>query len=374
VVRHRTPCEWPRRCLTGRAVGFSRLPEVALTTTARVRRSWIWATAGLGLLVAVVIWAALFRPDPAGSSPPRHQVGLPPHFRAFSPTSYWNTPLPPGAPVDPRSADMMRFIENHSVPGYVTFPGISGEGVWGNPIYQAKRGDPTYVVRNTCSFRQPPEFGAMRIPKGAQQDPTSDGAMTVYDRQNGVVYALWHSSFDATSKTWSACGGAVYYLYSNGLEGTLPQSNEKRNFGHRGVPPSTYAVTLQEIRSGAIHHVLKLAVDLTSQEFVFPMVGSDGRSNDPDAPPEGARIRIDPSIDLSQLHLRPAALIVARALQDYGAIIGDQDGGPTALKLENTVAEGLGQEWDRLLGNDSLARLPLRDYEIVALGYDPTRP
>ncbi len=268
----------------------------------------------------------------------------------------------------------MRFIESHSSPDYVTFPGAGGEGVWGNPIYQAKPGDPSYAVRNSCSFHQPPEFSSMRIPTGANPDPSSDGAMTVYDRQNGVVYGLWHTRFDAASRTWSACGGAVYYLYSNGLEGTLPQSNEKRNFGHRGAPPTTYAVTLEEIRSGSIDHALKLAINLTSHHFVFPMVGSDGNSNDPNAPPEGARIRIDPSIDLSQLNLSPAALTVATALQTYGAIIGDQDGGPTALKLENTVAEGLGQKWDHLLGKESLAKLPLQDYEIVALGYDPTHP
>jgi hypothetical protein len=52
------------------------------------------------------------------------------------------------------------------------------------------------------------------------------------------------------------------------------------------------------------------------------------------APPEGARIRIKPSIDLSTFDLSPQAMTIARALQEYGAVIGDQSGGPASLKLE----------------------------------------
>ena len=43
-------------------------------------------------------------------------------------------------------------------------------------------------------------------------------------------------------------------------------------------------------------------------------------------------------MDLSKLGLSPAALTVARALQAYGAVIGDQSGASVELKVENVVA------------------------------------
>ncbi|MCX7015398.1 MAG: hypothetical protein NTW86_23070, partial [Candidatus Sumerlaeota bacterium] len=124
----------------------------------------------------------------------------------------------------------------------------------------------------------------------------------------------------------------------------------------------------------AIRHVLKIAVNTTKAAHVFPMVGDEKGTQAADAPPEGARIRIKASIDLSQRDLSPAARVIATALQQYGAVIGDQSGGPVNLKVENTVAEGRGQRWEGVLSEDALASIPLDDYEIVELGYGENGP
>lgn len=290
---------------------------------------------------------------------------------AFAEDSYWNTPLPPDAPVDPDSDEIVAFIAADSSSGYVRLAGTSSTGAWGNPIYRANRHDPAYAVHNTCGYRQPPEFAGLHIPAGARPDPTSDAAMTVYDRPQRIVAALWRASWDAESGRWSACGGAVYYLDSNGLAGELPSSDEPRNRGHRGVPPSTYAVRFAEIEAGSIDHVLKIAVDTTKCEHVFPMVGDECGTTARYAPPEGARIRIAADVDLDALGLSPPALVVARALQRYGAVIGDQSGGPVALKVENTIAEGKGWRWNGVLTHDSLRAIPWSAFEIVELGYRP---
>jgi hypothetical protein len=295
-------------------------------------------------------------------------------YRAFSPSSYWNTPLPLDAPVDTNSENIIAFIKEHSTTDFVHFGGATPEGTWGNPIYWAKRGNPSYEIRNTCSFEPPPEFASVRIPRGARPDPSSDSAMTVYDVAKGHVYAFHWTNYDKASDTWSACGGAVYYLNSNGLHGTLRRSDEPRNDGHRGVPPPAFAVRYDEVQFGEINHVLKIGVTATKCAHVFPMVRDECGTTATHAPPEGTRIRIKPSIDLSLLGLSAPELVVARALQEYGAVIGDQGGGPVSLKLENTVAEGRGQLWDGVLTSDSLAAIPLDGYEVIELGYDPTRP
>jgi hypothetical protein len=191
--------------------------------------------------------------------------------------------------------------------------------------------------------------------------------MTVYDLDKGLVYGFLYASFQ--NNEWSSCGGTVYYLNSNGLEGTLSQSDEARNFGHRGVPPPTYAVRYDEIQAGVIDHVLKIAVNNTADENVFPMTGHQNGSTDSYAPPEGTRIRIKPSVDLSRMSLSPAARVVATALQKYGAVIGDQSGGPVALKVENTIVEGRGWLWNGVLNYQSLSSITLDKFDVIQRGY-----
>jgi hypothetical protein len=281
--------------------------------------------------------------------------------------------LPADAPVDPSSDEIRAFIKADSTTDYIRFAGATDHGRWGNPIYWASVGDPSYSIRNSCTFEQPPEFGSIRIPKGARPDPSSDAAMTVYDLDKGLVYGLHRAEYDSANDSWSACGGTVYYLRSNGLHGKLWPSDEPRNQGHRGVPPSAYAVRYDEVQFGEINHVLKIAVPTTKCQHVFPMVRDECGTGATFAPPEGTRIRIRPSVDLKSRGLSPAELVVARALQEYGAVIGDQSGGPVSLKVQNTMAEGRGQMWLGVLSTDSLASIPLDDYEVIELGFDPTR-
>lgn len=290
-------------------------------------------------------------------------------YRAFDPRSYWNTPLPADAPIDPNSNAIIAWLRRDNDPNYITLASASSSGKWGMPIYWSGRGDPTWNVVNTCSLRQPPEFSKVRIPVGAAPDPTSDAAMTVFDRGRGRVYGFHNAHFDTTTKQWKACGGTVYYLSSLGLDGRLRQSDNPRNFGHRGFPPPTWAVRLDEIKAGSIDHVLKIAVHHTGCKHVFPAVADECGTRAADAPPEGTRIRIKPSVDLGRLDLSPAALVIATALQRYGAVIGDQSGGGPSLKLENTVAEGRGQLWKGRLTPEALASIPLGLFEVVKLGY-----
>ena len=295
--------------------------------------------------------------------------------RAFTASSYWNTPLPADAPADPGSARMIEWLKRDSHPDYVRLAGLKASGVWGQPIFWAQEGDPAYDVRAT-KYALPAEFASLRIPQGARPDPTSDAEFAVYDLGRGYVAQLWAAQYDPSADRWSAGGGAIHYLASNGLDRAWTQfpDTDPRNRGHRGVPAPVMAVRLDEIQAGAIPHVLKLAVNTTKAAHVFPMTGDEQGTTANDAPPEGARIRIKPSVDLARRDLSPAARVIATALQQYGAVIGDQSGGPINLKVQNTVAEGRGPLWDGVLSEAALASIPLDDYEIVMLGYGQTGP
>ncbi|MDQ3986730.1 MAG: hypothetical protein M3280_09565 [Actinomycetota bacterium] len=289
-------------------------------------------------------------------------------YRAFSAASYWNSPLPLDAPVDPRSRAMVAYLERDSAYDHIRLAGTESDGGWGEPIYWARPTDPVYNVRST-RYDLPNEFSSIRIPLGARPAATPDRQMTIYDLLGGGVYKLWQARYDPGSDTWTAGGGSFYYLRSNGLHGSLKESDEPRNDGHRGVPPAIHAVRWDEIRTGAIDHVLKVSINTPAMRHAWPMIGSDGDSLDPSAPPQGARLRIKPSVDLSQLDLSPAALVLATALQRYGVIVGDSSGAAVSMKLENTVQEGRGARWEGVLAADSLKAIPFDMFEFVKTGY-----
>jgi hypothetical protein len=292
-------------------------------------------------------------------------------YRSFSDRSYWNRALPTDAPRHRHSAEMMRFLLEDNDTNYIRIAGVTSTGEWGMPVYWPSKAAPIYDVGKNCPTAQPPEFDRVRIPRGARPDPTSDAAMTVIDRARGIVYGFHHTRYNRDLDRWTSCGGTVYYTGSNGLHGDLRASNERRNRGHRGIPPTVAAVRWDEIKAGAIKHVLKIAVNRTACKHVFPMIDDECGAWHRYAPPEGTRIRIRPGVHLNQLHLSPAAMVIARALQRYGAVIGDQTGGPIVLKAENTIAERRGYLWKGVLSPTSLQHIPLRYFEVIAPGYKP---
>ena len=297
-------------------------------------------------------------------------------MRAFSADSWWNTPLPEDAPTHPAGRQILRYLRTGpgSGPGCVLLAGTR-DPRWGTPIYWAEPTDPEYNLERT-GYWLPPELDELRIPVEARRAVDGDGTMTVYDVDKGYVVALTNASYDGTADVWSATGGTVTYLDSNGLHRRTKRSDDFRNDGtHMGNNGATWAVSWDQVQTGEIGHVLKIASGPTvARRFIFPLVRSDGTytGSDPAVPPGGIRLRIKSSVDLDALELPPAAEVIAEALQRYGVYIGGS-GGRTALKVENTEAEGRGQLWT--LSRDALCGMPLhpRYWEVIAESFDPTR-
>jgi hypothetical protein len=306
-------------------------------------------------------------------------------YRAFTRKSYWNRPLG-AAPADRISRERLRDLFTTNEGGgqnkfYVRLAGTENDPEnWGEPIYWAGAGDRTYDVRYPMGEecypeRRPREFAAVPIPDGAEPALNSDGQMTIYHRAGGKVFQLREVRRLPTGR-WVACGGAVYRLSSNGLHRKWRRCDpHPRNEGHRGLPPPTYAIRRGEILRGAIRHRLKMAVNRASPAAVFPMTASDGSGRV--RIPEGAVLRIRRGIDLDRF-LHGAALTVARALQRYGAVIGDQSGGHARIKVENPVAQGERWRWRTLapryrLTPHSLKRIRERWWQFVRLGWGEGR-
>jgi hypothetical protein len=67
-------------------------------------------------------------------------------------------------------------------------------------------------------------------------------------------------------------------------------------------------------------------VSTTGAYRIHSATSADGLSTMPGALPEGARVQLDPSLDLDSLHLAPYQETIARAMQTYGMILGDTGG------------------------------------------------
>jgi hypothetical protein len=113
--------------------------------------------------------------------------------------------------------------------------------------------------------------------------------------------------------------------------------------------------------------------DTANGQFVWPADRTDGTSTATDAIPEGTRFRLDPNLNLASLHLSPAGLEIATAVQRYGILVGDT-AGSVALSAQDTtpiVQEGKPNPYDTLLPNpySVLEAIPWSHLEAVSPGY-----
>jgi hypothetical protein len=280
--------------------------------------------------------------------------------RPFRATSYWNTRLG-RTPRDAHSARYVRDarVRSHSQ-GYLKLV----IGKWGMPVYHANARDPRYRIN--------PGSGPtvkVHIPPHARPMPTTDAAMVVIDRASGQVVNLTGAVFHRRSHTWTARTASRYFSASTGIAQGLP-TGRRGNLGHRGIPGSIQAVTRKEIARGRIRHRLEVYWWETAPrtpggaEAYFPMTGSES-SRKNGVVPEGIVIRIKRSVNLETKHLSPAALTIAKALQRYGAVVGDNSGSGNNLKLQSNA------RWTGVLTSTALRSIPWKDYVFVKGGFRP---
>jgi hypothetical protein len=91
------------------------------------------------------------------------------------------------------------------------------------------------------------------------------------------------------------------------------------------IPVAAGLIRASEIAAGYIPHAIAASVpDACASWFVSPAQRSDGNdANFNNCVPEGARLRLDPSLNVDALPLSPIARVIARAAQQYGIIVRD---------------------------------------------------
>ena len=74
--------------------------------------------------------------------------------------------------------------------------------------------------------------------------------------------------------------------------------------------------------------------------FAWPAQRTDGTGPAADLP-EGARLRLDPRLDVASLHLTPLARMIAEAAQRYGIVVRDRTHHASAFYAEDVSPTGV---------------------------------
>jgi hypothetical protein len=302
-------------------------------------------------------------------------------WRPFSDASPWNTPIPSSPTIDPNSVAMIADWAVSSVYGPHLDVNISGFSV---PLYWADASTPKTLV--SCdgagygfAVDKNKQNGTamIPIPVGATPDPESDHHLLVIDRSTNLEWGLWNAS--NSGGTWTCGMGASMDLLGTGVRPPITNAGADWNFaqGPRacGFPLIAGLIRPEEIVAGRIDHALVAAYPHIRSSFFTPPASTAQAANGQGAQrdrgiPCGGRIQLDPSIDVTTLGLSSAGLVIARALQQYGAYVGDYSG---ALDLYADNAPDAAAQWSAgLLREDAVggspAKLNLTWFRVLQLG------
>ncbi len=244
--------------------------------------------------------------------------------RPFADASAWNTPIPANPVLDPASRGITAYLGGER-------RGYANLYAYGVPVYDADRSTPRYRVDCTKPWgRCPLEEHRVPIPDTARPSPGTDGAMVVIDWSTRRAYEFWQARRSASG--WSASWGGVSSIDGDGRGSPATGAGVSRLAG---------VVRAFEIRQGRIDHALVFSTDNACRDgYREPATKTDGHSSRPDCIPEGARLQLDPSINLDAIPaMTPGERIVARALQIYGAYAIDNGGARLAVIFETPYEE-----------------------------------
>ncbi len=232
---------------------------------------------------------------------------------------------------------------------------------WTVPVYYASASTPRTDVRLTASWRVADWMLRVPIPGNAAPDPSSDGHMTILDRATGCEFDFYQARHE--NGGWSAGWGNSLRLAGKGV---YPHGFSARGSGFANLAGVIWP---KELRAGTIKHALMFSYPYTSSRgAVGPATETDGESTDADALPEGARLQLDPHLDLRKLGLSPAAYTIGRALQRYGMYLGDTGGSVSLYAVNRQSYAGNPYKGFSAGAYGDLGKISLNRFRVLRLG------
>lgn len=252
----------------------------------------------------------------------------------FDRDSFWYRALPADTPANPKSSEYVSTLQQ-LIAQYYGRATIDTTN-YSTPVYTVGRSQPMVRIR-LWECRPTPHFAngkyvdsvrrqLAHVPLPADAEPAAgtDAALVVWQPSTDNYWETWKTR--RLNGQWQACWGG-HLAHASHTNGTF-----RNPYGSTatGIALLGGLMRISELERGEVNHVIDISLPQTRQGvFSWPATHDDGLTDSPDAIPEGLRFRLDPSLDLSTLHLSPLALTVARTLQRYGMVVRDKSGGVT---------------------------------------------
>ncbi|HEV3046463.1 MAG TPA: hypothetical protein VGY13_03790 [Solirubrobacteraceae bacterium] len=315
------------------------------------------------------------RKEPPKEEKPKEEAPAEP-LRLFSAESIYNQALPASAPLASNSSQLVSAFQAQVSRYYGHV--VINTTEWSTPVYVVGAGAPTYALVGESSICPRPEgvfsgfqaqIEAVPIPASAEPAAGTDKEMVIWQPSTGHLWELWRVLQEGGH--WTACwGGEIADAHTS--DGLFPAPY---GASASGLSLLGGQIHLEDLEHGAIDHALELLMpDTLRSQFVWPANRTDGESEDADSIPEGTRFRLNPSLDLSTLHLSKPALEIATAIQRYGMILGDTAGSVALSAQDPTplMREGKADPYDTLLGGNTyelLNAVPWSQLQVVSSTY-----
>jgi hypothetical protein len=179
-----------------------------------------------------------------------------------------------------------------------------------------------------------------------QRNGSGDRHLIVIDPARGRFHEFWQARL--TDAGWQASQASTFDLHTNRLRPEGWTSSDAA-----GLPILPAIVRYDEAARGEVRHALRVTVQRTRREYVYPARHFASRLTDPALPRMGERLRLRRDFDISGFP--PHARAVLAALKRYGMFVAD-NGGNWLLSIAPDR---------RLSGLESLGRVKGADFEVI---------
>ena len=249
--------------------------------------------------------------------------------RFFARTAFWNTELPPDAPLDPHSREVTEELVRSVEAGPARQrPATINTAEYTPPVYTVGPDQPRVRVElnhpRGIAEDLRAALASVPLPPHARGSAGSDGELVVWQPSTDTLWEFWQLRNE--NGRWRAQWGGRLTDVSSGP--AVFGSNWGTSAS--GLPLVGGLITPRELRTGRIDHALALGVpDVRAGQYALPARRTDGVSTCRHAVPHGARFRLDPALDVDSLGLPPVVATIARAAQRYGIVVREQSGAVT---------------------------------------------
>jgi hypothetical protein len=230
------------------------------------------------------------------------------------------------------SSALTQVVEEVPVETPAPFRFFSSTSFWSVPIYTVPATQATVKVTQEVAYAGKlnaalqSAWDAVPLPPEAKPAAGTDRDLVVWQPSTDKLWEFW--GLEKTEEGWLAkWGGAMNSASSDpGVYGPEAWPGAQTGWGVSATSLSVAGglITLEDLERGQINHALALAIpNARAGEYASPAQRTDGYSSELTSLPEGAHLRLDPSLNLASLHLPHLTLVIAEAAQRYGIFVRD---------------------------------------------------